>query len=440
MLSKLQRFGRRQLHTIVSREIIKPSSPTPSHSKTYNLSLFDQISLNSHTPIVAFYQNIEQSSHHITLKLKNSLSKTLVQYYPFAGRVKKSSPSFVDCNDEGVEYIEASNDSSLSDFLQQLKHEDLDPLFPNDLIWFHPRIRGDTEGVTCPLAVQVTRFTCGGVAVASTLFHKVGDARTMLNFINHWATVTAKKDVSLINPEIIHYQNKNITLPDLLSDRSRVGCVTRSFLFPNKMLNNLKAKVTAMTTESGQPIANPTRVEVVSWLLHTRAMVARTKNNSGTFTPSGMAFPTDMRGVLVEKVAGTRVGNLVFSIDVPTRNQSELAPHVSISEMRKGKTAFRSIRNLETAMEMVAKMSPEVALERLKIVDEYYIYSSLCRFPMYDIDFGWGKPVKVSIGGTIKNTTILMATPDGYGIEASVCLEKEDMKILQNDPELQAFC
>ncbi|XP_076957899.1 akuammiline synthase 1-like [Bidens hawaiensis] len=440
LISKLLRVERRRLHTIVSRELIQPSSPTPCRSKIYNLSLLDQISLNSHTPIVAFYQNLDQSSLNKTLELKNSLPKTLTHYYPFAGRVRKTSPTYVDCNDEGVEYIEASNDNSLSNFLKQSEHEDFDPLFPNDLIWFNPRIRGDTEGVTCPLAVQVTHFACGGVAVATTLFHKVGDARTMFNFIDHWAAMNAKKDTSPISPQIISHQARNINLPDILSEKSNVGCVTRSFMFPNQKLNDLKAKVTAMTIESGQPIKNPTRIEVLSWLLHNRATAATTKNNAGTFKASGMVFPTDMRSILVEKLPGTSIGNLVFVIEVPTRNQRELAPHFSIGEMRKMKAMFHSVPNLEAATKIVAKMSPEIALETLKRVDEYYIYSSLCRIPTYDIDFGWGKPVKVTFGGTIKNLTLLMAAPDGNGIEASMCLEKEDMEILQNDPELLAFC
>ncbi|MFS7916872.1 putative chloramphenicol acetyltransferase-like domain superfamily [Helianthus anomalus] len=41
MIGKFLLFGRRQLHTIISREIIKPSSSTPSHLQIYNLSPID---------------------------------------------------------------------------------------------------------------------------------------------------------------------------------------------------------------------------------------------------------------------------------------------------------------------------------------------------------------------------------------------------------------
>ncbi|XP_076898392.1 akuammiline synthase 1-like [Bidens hawaiensis] len=388
MLSKLLRIGRSQLHTIVSREIIKPSSPTPSRNRTYNLSLFDQISPNGLTPFIAFYPNLDQSSLDKTLELKNSLSKTLTHYYPFAGRLKKTRPTYIDCSDEGVEFIEATNDSSLSDFLQRSTHEDLDPLFAKDM-WFDPHIRGDTEGVTCPLVIQVNRFACGGVAVASTLSHKVGDGRTELNFINHWATVTAKKDTSLINPHIISHQTKDYGyLSELLSARSRVGCVTKSFLFTKQKLNDIKAKVIAMTRESGQPIVNPTRVEALSWLIHNRAMEAANKKISGAFKAIAMAFPMDMRNHLAEKLPETSVGNLYFALESPTTNQSKLAPHITIGEMRENKAAFQGIQNLETALEMYDKMAPEIILEATKRIDASHIYSGLYWFPAYDIDFG----------------------------------------------------
>ncbi|PWA91022.1 deacetylvindoline O-acetyltransferase [Artemisia annua] len=452
MMSKVLRFGKRQLHTIVSRDMIKPSSPTPCHLKAYNLSVYDQLAPSTYMPIVVFYpsSNIHQSPHDTTLELKNSLSKTLTQYYPFAGRLKENSPSYVDCNDNGVEFIEASNDNVLSDFIQHSKHEELDQLFPNDLICFHPYLKlGDKQedSITCPLSVQVNHFACGGVAVATSLHHKFGDARSIFNFINHWARVNAAlfhsrdiKDASLVNPHLIYYQNRNTNLPEMMASRSRVGCVTTSFSFPNEKLKELKAKVTAMTVESGQPIMNPTRVEVLTWLIHKCAIRANTKTNSGAFTPTGMVFPVDMRNILVEKLPGTTIGNIILMIDVPTRNGSEFEPHMTIGELRKRKTQFQSIRNFEAATGPIAEMSTETILEISNGLNNYYVYSSLCGFPTYGIDFGWGKPVKVTMGGTMKNFILLMDTPNDDGIEATVCLEEQDMKTFQNDPELLAFC
>nr|GEX05482.1 deacetylvindoline O-acetyltransferase [Tanacetum cinerariifolium] len=169
-------------------------------------------------------------------------------------------------------------------------------------------------------------------------------------------------------------------------------------------------------------------------------VAAATQQNSGTFKATGMAFPVDMRNILVEKLPGTMVGNLTFMIELPTRNQTELEPHICIGEIRKQNIQFQNIRNLETATGIVAQMTYVTALETSKRIDECYVYSSLCRFPTYRIDFGWGKPVKVTVGGIVKRMTVLMDTPNDDGIKAIVCLPKEDRKTFQRDPELRAFC
>ncbi|XP_027156393.1 acylsugar acyltransferase 3-like [Coffea eugenioides] len=56
-----------------------------------------------------FYPNIQGSdrlsANQISTVLQLSLSKTLTYYYPFAGRLKNNL--FIDCNDMGVQFIEA---------------------------------------------------------------------------------------------------------------------------------------------------------------------------------------------------------------------------------------------------------------------------------------------------------------------------------------------
>ncbi|KAD5960371.1 hypothetical protein R6Q59_013499 [Mikania micrantha] len=184
MLSILRK---RHLHTIVSTQIIKPSSPTPPHLKTYNLSVYDQIIPSTFTPMLLFYPNtgICYDFHDQMLDLKNSLSHTLTKYYPFAGRHAKSAPTFVDCNDHGTDFIEAYTDSTLLKFFQNTQNEDLDNLFPYDRTWNYSNRTGhdlQSDNVI-PLAIKVTRFQCNGLAVAVSLSHKIADAYSLIRFI-----------------------------------------------------------------------------------------------------------------------------------------------------------------------------------------------------------------------------------------------------------------
>lgn len=71
---------------------------------------------------------------------------------------------------------------------------------------------------------------------------------------------------------------------------------------------------------------------------------------------------------------------------------------------------------------------------------EFYRFSSWIRFPFYNTDFGWGKPIWACISNVpIKNVVILMSSSTGDGIEAWVTLDKEDMAKFERDHELLEF-
>ena len=69
-----------------------------------------------------------------------------------------------------------------------------------------------------------------------------------------------------------------------------------------------------------------------------------------------------------------------------------------------------------------------------------FSFTSLCRFPLYVADFGWGKPLRAgSASLTFKNLVVFMDAPTGGGIEAWVNLEMEDMEKFEMDDELLGF-
>jgi hypothetical protein len=81
---------------IISKECIKPSSPTPPSLKTYKLSLLDQVVPSAYIPMIFFYPMNKSISHSVvdivsqrSHLLKQSLSNTLTRFYPFAGKIKK---------------------------------------------------------------------------------------------------------------------------------------------------------------------------------------------------------------------------------------------------------------------------------------------------------------------------------------------------------------
>ncbi|KAL7609596.1 hypothetical protein Lser_V15G11603 [Lactuca serriola] len=422
MMTKLQRFGTiRQLHTIISRETIRPSSPTPPHLKTYNLSLLDQFAPDMHTPSVFFFRNYKKSDTNI---LKKSLSQCLTHYYPFAGRLTTLPASYINCNDEGVEFLEATNDSLLDNFLHKNEQDEtIDQLFPYGL--------SSTARASCSklLEVQLNHFAGGGVAVALSMSHKLADAATVANFINHWATIT--RGGSPVNPCFISSSTSNeIRMPKLIvKDIDKVTYATRRFIFPNSKLNELKDKVIAMGTAP----MNPTRVEVLTSLLYKHA-VSAAKTKSGSFEPSNLSVAMNMRNKFVEKYPETAVGSIFTWTTVKLVDSGEIRLSEMIAEVRKAKMELEGIRDEQEVVEKFANTSSSLQ-------GDVYYSSSVCRLPFYEVDFGWGKPVEViiRIPDVEEKTLILMDTPSGDGIAALVHLPEEEIAILQNDKEFLTY-
>ncbi|KAJ0672721.1 putative deacetylvindoline O-acetyltransferase [Helianthus annuus] len=442
MIGKLLRFGRRQLHTIISRDIIKPANPIPSHLQTYNLSELDLLIGKLYIPMLLLYPNKDSCSltaQDKTRVLKNSLSQSLTKYYPFAGRLPTHKTSYVDCNDKGVVFLEARSEAKLEEFqLGMAQDENLDNLFADDMVC------NNSSQSTNLVGIQLNHFACGGVGLAVSMSHLIGDGCTLGSFGNHWASVARygsadHKEVLPLNPHFIHVPRTDLPEAPVMNQHN-AGLstpVTRKFIFPNSKLNDLKKLVTSATNDI------PTRVEVLTSLLY-KTTVAAATTNSGCFKPSYLMIPANIRRRLPEKLPQTAVGNFVSRMMVPTTHASETSLSMLVREIKKQKSQLEGVKSMQQATEnyklLVSKLGNDQDLKTL--IKRTYTCSSLCGYPFNKVDFGWGKPMATAIAtrSAGQNSFMLIDTAYGDGIEAHVTLEIQDMEVFQNDKELLSFC
>ena len=148
---------------IIFKESIQPSSPTPHHLKTFELSLLDQLIIDPYVPIVLCYpnhngNNILQALER-ALALKKFLSNTLTQFYPLVGTIKNDLS--IDCNDIGAYYAIALVCCRLKDLLSHPDHKQLNRLLP-----FQPSLEGSGGAGARVTNVQVNIFECGGITIS----------------------------------------------------------------------------------------------------------------------------------------------------------------------------------------------------------------------------------------------------------------------------------
>ncbi|XP_016467647.1 akuammiline synthase 2-like [Nicotiana tabacum] len=173
---------------VLSKENIKPSIPTPQHLRNYQISFIDQFSPSSYIPVILFNNNANVVYDHLNKEktlasdlLKKSLAETLSYYFPLAGRFKDFNS--IECNDDGVVYMEAQANFHLSKFLENPDIPFLNKFLP---------CKGNCLEQNCQslLAVQTTTFECGGRAIGVCMLHKVVDASAMSAFLKTWAKLT----------------------------------------------------------------------------------------------------------------------------------------------------------------------------------------------------------------------------------------------------------
>ncbi|CAJ2677626.1 unnamed protein product [Trifolium pratense] len=170
---------------LLSRETIKPSSPTPSHLRIYPLSFIDNIVFRKYLPLLYFYNQTKDIDQNFKIsQLRKSLSQLLSKYYPFAGRLKDKIS--IECNDHGVSFLVTKIKNKVSEILQNPSEKVLNSLFPDELQW------KDMDWSDTLIAIQINGFSCGGMAIGICMSHKIGDVATLFNFMNDWSIINQK--------------------------------------------------------------------------------------------------------------------------------------------------------------------------------------------------------------------------------------------------------
>eukprot|EP00257_Ricinus_communis_P021488 XP_015580992.1 shikimate O-hydroxycinnamoyltransferase [Ricinus communis] len=125
------------------------------------------------------------SSNQSKAVFKDAVSQVLVPFYPVAGRLGRvdNGRLQINCNNQGVLFIEAETDCAIDDLGDFLRNVELCSSFQKSII------------------PMVTTFRCGGVSIGTRLHHVLADGIGALHFINTWCDVANGLPIS-ITPQI----------------------------------------------------------------------------------------------------------------------------------------------------------------------------------------------------------------------------------------------
>ncbi|KAF2309552.1 hypothetical protein GH714_003792 [Hevea brasiliensis] len=298
-------------------------------------------------------------------------------------------------------------------------------------------VKADGEAVIT--GVQVNVFECGSVGIGVCVSHKVADGATMASFLNAWSATARGSDEKLA-PNLdsaVLFPPKGIDIIKQSDIIRNEKIVTRRFEFDGKNLANLKAKIVN---------GNPTRVEAVTALIWKSAMETARINSGKDMLPASIATHlVNIRERTNPPLPRHSLGNLWRLSLAPyldVKKQVELQELVSLLRKSIRRIDSDYVSKLQGVNGLAKAIEPlqELRQRPRERGVEVYTFSSWARFPLYEINFGWGKPARVcTITVPVRNCVILMGTKSGDGIEAWVTLTEKDMEKFERSQELLQF-
>ncbi|KAF8019580.1 hypothetical protein BT93_G0309 [Corymbia citriodora subsp. variegata] len=417
---------------VQSKKLIKPSAPMSNHSRMLNISGIDELQPTLYSGFLFYYrangENQEDDIFRRLHLLEESLSETLTIFYPLAGRYVEEE-LYIDCNDQGVEFVHAKVNGQLD----QLLRGEFDPDLLGRLSEFRMGAAGN------PLVVvRVNVFECGGLVISLRCFHKVGDLFAMATFLKSWVTACRSGTHELASPNFelstlfpVKGSGVNLT-PPLLAG---VKLTMNRFSFSGAAISRLK--------QTGPKNLRISRVEAVSALL-CKVFVTMDRAKHGRVRPLLVCQNMNLRGTINLPIPTNAFGNFITKV-IARHTMPQSGPDFEelvkmIHDMfANAKTRFAAIADRESCMDMVKdsarEYTEEVNSDEVNVVN----FSSWCGFPLYDIDFGWGKPELVSNAFQPARRIILLDSKTEGGIDAWIILSQEEKVLLVQDPDIVAF-
>ncbi|KAJ3703046.1 hypothetical protein LUZ61_006751 [Rhynchospora tenuis] len=417
----------------VSRVAVQPG-PYPAPGETVQLSFLDSIWVSlPHVQRLFLYPNTaDVSFSDIVGFLKSSITRILPFFHPFSGKltyIPSAARAIIDCSAsaicEGITFIEAESDLNIHLIATNEVHDlkSFVQLVPNISV---------PELPTEVLAVQVTRFLSGGVALGIAVHHTVADGKGLWQFIAAWASIcrtgsmpsglTPVHDRALIeypggDEVAVQFTRKmSPALPKtkapVYSIQERMRLTRRTFL------------LNASTIKSWKEHAiheNPsTFVSISARLLMTIASVRGLADDNSPFIA---AFLSDCRPRLDPPISDGYTGNCV-SYCFAWMTASEVA----------GPGGF--VRACVALKEAIRKATEDPlagcegwADEFLKLPPGRVVYlAGSPRFNAYETDFGWGRPDRVELASMNHDGEVVMVRGKEEGtVQVSVALHAQHM-------------
>ncbi|KAK6153790.1 hypothetical protein DH2020_013429 [Rehmannia glutinosa] len=430
---------------LTNSTMVKPLSLRPT-TNLWLSTLDIQMPTDYHVPTLYFYRFTGGADFFDPAVLKAALSRAMVEFYPIAGRLQMDNNGRIEinCNGEGLLFMEAEADGEMGD---------LGDFGPKPELGLIPTVDYSLGISTYPIVLlQVTRFKCGGVCLGVGYEHHISDGYSAIHFINTWSDIARGLNITIPafwdrtdlrpqsppNPRFTHIEfhaSPQIKTPQNDTNHSDAvphETVFSTFKLTRDHLNALKANCKD-EDDDGKAITYST-YEVLAG--HAWRCVCKARGlpeNQETW----LSIPVDGRFRLQPPLPKGYFANVIFTA-LPIALCGELQSNPLKFAVGKIHNAIARMDNdyLRSAIDYLELLPSEIDAHSRGMhlfKSPNLLISNWSKLPMYDADFGWGKPVHMGAGAIPPDgITYVMPNPtnDG-GVLYALSLPKEQMELFE---------
>ncbi|CAL1352816.1 unnamed protein product [Linum trigynum] len=403
--------------------IVRPAEDTPKQRLW--LSNLDQLFVNfPHVSLLHPYKPDGSHNFFSTRVMKQSLAKTLVAFFPVAGRLAQDETGRfeIDCSGQGVLFAESEIDASMSELG--------DFSSPQLLRQFFPEIDYSRGVSSLPLLlIQVTRFRCGGVCLGIGLQHVLCDGEGLSNFMTAWSNQA--RDLPITSPPLL--------------DRTFLRSTSSQPLFqhPEYQESTTDSTPTAITSTEIHSIPN-SQIKHLRDMTHNRyssyevlaAHIWRCATTARRFAdqnqPTTLHVSVDGRNRFDPPLPRAYFGNCVFHA-MAVASPAELLLESLEGTAERIRRAIRRIDGLYVRSAIDCLERPGDGTTRVQIpgtAGSAHLKVITWARLSFQKDFGWGRPIFTrSINRSDGKCHILPRSDgDDENVQLSVCLEPAAME------------
>lgn len=466
-----------QVQVKVSRvSMIAPAIPTVKHRMFLSSIDLSMIATNNMRKLL-FYKTQKEFST-IVDELKGSLSLALVDFFPFAGRLDidggESGRPEVDCNDAGAEFVEAAIDIV---FEHLEKDEFQHKSFFKELVQTR-----DKSYDASLLSIQVTAFQGGGICIGVNFHHVIADGASFWHFMKCWAELSRGLPISENPCHMRTYYKRDkesysipkisVRAEEVVNDRIKEAQIlrfTRDDLLPMKN-SEISLSTSDPSRNMNSSIQKPiksegTKLEITTFHFSEK-MIQSLKERSGASSsfvavaaqfwrcvmearevPENeavyFALAVDCRGRVNPPLPPTYFGNCICIGTARTTAKQLLGQDIGfaaalIQELIHSSNWEMQLNNridwVESQLCSCDKDRSVTIPNFPKYQGRYIVRVAMSpKFPVYDIDHGWGRPLNVQAAflGEIGGMLLFVGSEGRRSIALSTQLPQHQMERLK---------